>query len=209
MKPPKIDRLTELNLAQAVEWLGTKDARLGQVVQKYGGPPLWARTPNFATLVHIILEQQVSLASAKACFDKLQNRLGQVDPKGLLALTDSELLELGFSRQKTRYIRILAQSIVAHQLVLDDMEKQTDETVFTTLTALTGIGPWTANIFLLMGLGRPDIWPGGDLALVIALQELFGLSRRPDAQQFNEIGEGFRPYRSVAARILWHYYLSR
>lgn len=201
--------LTEQTLGQAVTILCAQDIQLRSVVDTFGIPPLWAREPGFATLVYIILEQQVSLASARACFDKLGQRLGHVEPSAFLDLSDAELLNIGFSRQKTRYARILAEALVQGQLDLHALHTAPDEMIFERLTSLTGIGSWTANIYLLMALGRPDIWPSGDLALVAALKELYGLDQRPDQEQFLRMGENWRPYRAVAARILWHYYLSR
>ncbi len=178
-------------------------------MDQFGVPPLWSREPGFPTLIHIILEQQVSLASAKACFDKLNTVLGETKPASFLGLSDEALLGIGFSRQKTRYARILAGSILDQSLKLEEMVNLSDKEVYSRLTALTGIGPWTANIYLLMALGRPDIWPAGDLALEVALQNLLGLDHRPKGDEFQEIAEGWRPHRAVAARILWHYYLSQ
>ena len=154
MKP-----LNENSLLIVVNQLCDSDARLASVVAQFGPPPLWARKPGFATLVHIILEQQVSLASAKACFDKLNLRLTELNPINFLTLGDEELLRIGFSRQKARYTRILARAVLEDSIDLIELGDQTDDEVFSRLTALTGIGPWTANIYLLMALGRPDIWP--------------------------------------------------
>jgi DNA-3-methyladenine glycosylase II len=199
----------EANLSKVARILCQGDARLQSVVDQYGYPPLWAREPGFPTLIHIILEQQVSLASAKACFDKLNSALVELTPEKFLSLTSEDLLGIGFSRQKTRYSRILAESIIDHTLELESLNHAPDEMVFSQLTSVTGIGAWTANIYLLMALGRPDIWPVGDLALEIALQKLFGLDHRPRAAECQELAAGWRPYRAVAARILWHYYLSK
>jgi len=201
--------LNDRNLPEITEKLCQVDPVLGGVIGQYGIPPLWAREPGFPTLVHIILEQQVSLASAKACFDKLKDALPELTPQTFLSLGDEELLIIGFSRQKTRYARILAQTLVEGELDLDGLPSISDDEVFARLTALTGIGPWTANIYLLMALGRPDIWPTGDLALEVALQDLLSLEDRPRGEVFHQLGERWRPYRAVAARILWHYYLSR
>jgi len=200
--------LNETTLLEAVKILCDQDAHLAGVVNQYGPPPLWSRDPSFPTLVHIILEQQVSLASAKACFDKLRLRLPVLTPTNYLTLSDVELLQIGFSRQKTRYTRILASAITNGSLDLESLNHLPDAEVFSRLTALTGIGPWTANIYLLMALGRPNIWPGGDLALIVALKNLTGLEHRPDRETFVRLGEKWQPYRAVAARILWHYYLS-
>jgi len=200
--------LNEATLSDAVVSLCRIDPKLKFVVDQYGIPPLWAREPGFPTLLHIILEQQVSLASAKACFDKLNAVCPELNPETFLTLSDSALLKIGFSRQKTRYSRILATAISDASLNIEGLSYATDEVVFSQLTALTGIGPWTANIYLLMALGRPDIWPGGDLALEVAIQKLYSLDHRPSGEEFQKAGEAWRPYRAVAARILWHYYLS-
>ena len=209
MNMNKIVMLNEANLSTAADKLGQVDANLKSVVDRFGLPPLWARDPGFPTLIHIILEQQVSLASAQACFDKLNTVLVELTPESFLTLDDAALLRIGYSRQKTRYSRILAQAIQTGSLDIDVLIHHTDQEVFSKLTALTGIGPWTANIYLLMALGRPDIWPGGDLALEVALQNLLGLDHRPRGEEFQELAEAWRPHRAVAARILWHYYLSR
>lgn len=209
LEKPEIKPLTKKTLEDAVLYLTARDARLHSVIDAFGMPPLWAREPGFATLVHIILEQQVSLASAKACFDTLRARIGMIEPDSFLDLSDAELLQVGFSRQKTRYCRILAEAVQAGHLDLDGLVSLSDEVVHDQLTALTGIGSWTANIYLLMALGRPDIWPSGDLALVVAIKELYGLESRPSPEVFRDLGERWRPYRAVAARILWHYYLSK
>ncbi len=204
-----IYQLNESNIESAVKCLCDTDDTLKSVVNRYGSPPLWERKAGFPTLVHIILEQQVSLASALACFHKLKAKLGVLTPDSFLTLSDRELLDIGYSRQKSRYTRILAEAITGDSLDLEKMNRGSDDDVFETLTSLTGIGPWTANIYLLMALGRPDIWPGGDLALEVALKNLYGLDHRPKHIEFDKMGEPWRPYRAVAARILWHYYLSR
>lgn len=201
--------LDEKNFSLAIQSLCEADPLLRAVVDGHGQPPLWAREPGFPTLVQIILEQQVSLASAKACFDKLKSALPVLTPDNFLTLKDEHLLQIGFSRQKSRYSRILAQAIVDGELDIDGLSTMPDDEVFARLTALTGIGPWTANIYLLMALSRPDIWPQGDLALEVALKDMLNLEERPKGEVFQQVGEGWRPYRAVAARILWHYYLSR
>jgi len=183
------------------------DPVLGRVFKAYGVPPLWDRPPGFETLLQIILEQQVSLASAKACFDKLSMRLKRVTPKKLLTLDDSELRQLGFSRQKTDYARHLAGAVVNKSINLDDLSSRQDHEVKSELMNLKGIGEWTSDIYLLIALLRPDVMPKGDVALHTAWHRLSG-EPRPTAEEFLEIAERWRPYRSVAARMLWHYYLS-
>jgi len=204
-----IEKLDQASLQDAVTALCDRDELIRSVVNRFGTPHLWDREPGFPTLIHIILEQQVSLSSAQACFDKLKASLEDLNPESLLTLDDATLLQIGFSRQKTRYTRILANEIKSGYLDLNTLKHASDDDVFSTLTSLTGIGAWTANIYLLMALGRADIWPSGDLALEVALQKLLGLDHRPRGEEFQRLGERWRPYRAVAARVLWHYYLSK
>ena len=199
--------LTTESLAQAAATLAAADPDLGRIYAELGPPPLWARPPGFPTLVWIILEQQVSLASARAAFNKLQGALGQVTPEAFLSLDDAELKVAGFSRQKAGYCRGLARAILDGELDLDSLEALDDDAARVRLVRVKGIGVWTANIYLLMCLLRPDIWPPGDLALAAALQELKGLPARPDSAELARLAEPWRPWRAAAARLLWAYYL--
>ncbi len=200
--------LTERDLVHASETLADRDADLAQVLNRIGPPPLWNREPGFPTLVHIILEQQVSLASAKAAFDKLVARVAPLEPSSFLSLDDLELKVIGFSGQKKRYSRELAHAVLGGSLDLGGMASLADDQVRVELTKVTGIGRWTADIYLLMALGRPDVWPRGDLALHKSVQNLKGFESHPTPFEFEEIGEPWRPWRSVAARILWNHYLN-
>lgn len=200
--------LTPATLRDACDELAARDTRLAGIIARHGYPPLWDRKPGFATLVHIILEQQVSLASALAAFKKLKAHIGVVTPARFLALDDAALLAAGFSRQKARYCRLLAEAIERREFVPSALAAMSDDSARTALTALTGIGNWTADIYLLMVLCRPDIWPRGDLALWIAAQEVLDLPARPTPDEFDALGEPWRPYRAAAARLLWHHYLS-
>ena len=193
-------------MAAACQKLATTDKHLAKVYEKYGVPPLWDRPPGFATLLQIILEQQVSLASAKACYDKLELYLGQVSPEALLSLTDAELKTVGFSRQKTAYARHLSESILKNHIDLDSLHQLPDADVKTELIKLKGIGEWTSDIYLLMALLRPDVMPKGDIALHSAWHRISG-EPRPDSQSFVEMAVKWSPHRSAAARLLWHFYL--
>jgi DNA-3-methyladenine glycosylase II len=199
--------LTPQTLRDACDALTAREPKLAGIVARHGYPPLWDRKPGFATLVHIILEQQVSLASALAAFNKLKARIGVITPARFLALDDADLLAAGFSRQKARYCRLLAEAIQRRDFVPARLATMSDDDARAALTALTGIGNWTADIYLLMVLCRPDIWPRGDLALWIAAQEVLGLPARPTPDEFDALGEPYRPYRAAAARLLWHHYL--
>jgi DNA-3-methyladenine glycosylase II len=201
--------LDEATLRRAAQALGARDRRLGDVLRRYGPPPLWAREPGFATLVLLILEQQVSLASARAAFDRLLAMTGDpVTPAALLELTDADLLACGFSRQKTRYARAAATAIDDGSLELGALARLDDADVDAALTALPGIGPWTATIYRLMVLLRPDAWPIHDIALAQAYADIHGLHARPRPDEMDALAEAWRPWRAVAARMLWHQYLS-
>ncbi len=200
--------LTESRLLAAVDDLAAADPALDAVVERFGPPPLWAREPGFPTLVHLILEQQVSLASAQAAFDRLRTAADPLTPETMLRLDDAQLLAVGFSRQKARYARALATAVDDGSLDIGGLAELDDDEVDAALTALPGIGPWTSTIYRLMVLLRPDAWPVHDIALAQALAELRGLDARPDAEAMLALAEAWRPWRAVAARILWHHYLS-
>lgn len=200
--------LTKRSLAIAAKKLAGATSHFQRVIAAHGLPPLWAREPGFATLIHIILEQQVSLASARAAFNKLESALGEVTPAAFLTLDDARLKAIGFSRQKTRYGRELANAVIAGALDLDALHTLPDDTVRMQLTTVKGIGQWTTDIYLLMALRRRDVFPKGDLALLIAAQRLFELPARPSPTELEAMAEAWRPHRATAARILWHFYLS-
>ena len=200
--------LDEKSLRRAVKTLAARDADLAAIVARFGPPPLWPREPGFATLVHIILEQQVSLASAKAAFDRLQAALVRVEPEAFLTLDDVTLKAIGFSRQKTQYVRSLAGALLEGELDLHGLHEQEDAAIRAALKRLKGIGDWTVDVYLLMALRRPDVWPVGDLGLLVAAQEVKRLPVRPTPAELETLGEPWRPWRAVAARLLWHHYLS-
>ena len=167
---------------------------------------MWAREPSYATLIHLILQQQVSLASAQAAFDKLGAAVGNVTPATLLTLDDDQLRAIGFSGQKAGYARDLARAML-DGFHLDALTDQPDNDVRRELMQHRGIGRWTADIYLIMCLLRPDIWPHGDLALATAVMEVTGASGRRSNDELATLAERWHPYRAVAARILWHHYL--
>lgn len=200
-------KLDDNILQEACNWLSERDEQLAMVVRRHGFPPLWARTPGFSTLVHIILEQQVSLASANAAFQKLRNTLGEVTPEGLLFLKEEQLRALGFSRQKTRYTTALAEAVLNGSFRFDLLETLSDDAVRKSMTVLPGIGIWTADIYLSECLLRPDILPRGDIAMQEAFRELKSLPQRPAHDVLEAQTQHWRPWRSVGSRLLWHHYL--
>ena len=201
-------QLTQRTLALGLQYLSECDADLAQILSKLGPPPMWPREPGFPTLIHIILEQQVSLASALAAFNRLLAAASPLTPQRFLELGDVSLKNIGFSRQKMVYSRYLAESIVQGRLDLEMLSTMDDQTARSALLQLKGIGPWTADIYLLMALRRPDMWPSGDLALAKAVQVVKRLPFRPSPDQLDEIAQLWQPWRAVAARLLWHYYLN-
>jgi DNA-3-methyladenine glycosylase II len=201
--------LDEAAFAEGVRFLADRDEHLAAVVTAYGHPPLWVREPGFPTLVYIILEQQVSLASARAAFGRLKAAANPLTPARFLKLTDIELLRIGFSRQKTLYSRLLAESLARRYFNLRDLHELHDDSARNMLIAFKGIGRWTADIYLMSALRRPDIWPTGDLALATAVQEVKRLRQRPSPERLEALSVPWKPWRAVAARLFWHAYLSK
>lgn len=201
--------LDEVLLTRAVAELVSRDEDLARVVRLYGPPPLWVREPGFPTLLYIILEQQVSLASARALYQRVLSAVRPLTPGRFLKLSEAQLRTLGFSRQKTLYSRLLAKALQERRLLLHKLHELEDHHAREKLTELKGIGVWTADIYLMSALRRTDIWPVGDLALAIAVQEVKGLRKRPTPERLERLSQPWRPWRAVAARIFWHAYLSK
>jgi DNA-3-methyladenine glycosylase II len=200
--------LDDVSFAAAAAELCAADPDLDAIVDLHGLPEFWAREPGLETLVLLILEQQVSLASARAAYDRLETRLGGLSTAGILASTDAELRADGFSRQKARYVRVLSSAIEDGSFDLDVVASLDDEAARAALVTLPGIGPWTAEVYLLSALRRPDTWPVGDIALQEGARRARRLEARPSPDELEAIGEAWRPNRATAARILWHLYLS-
>jgi len=202
--------LTEARLLTAVRELATRDARLARIVDDYGPPPLWARPPGLPTLVRIILEQQVSLASAAALFAKFERHCdGTVTAARVTESGEAGLLSIGFTRQKARYVVGLARQIECGTVALDRIARLPDDAARDALVLIPGVGPWTAGVYLLMALRRPDVWPPGDLGLHKSMAEVRGLKVVPQSEQAAAYARRWSPWRAVAARLLWHAYLSR
>jgi DNA-3-methyladenine glycosylase II len=201
--------LTQKSLALAARELAARDEMLAGIHAAHGDPPLWRRSAGFQTLVHIILEQQVSLKSAKAMLMRLEAAIKPFMPVRFLELGDSYLRGLGVTRQKSAYLLHLSDSIVSGDLSFARLTRMSDEEARLVLTRVKGIGSWSADVYLLMAMRRADIWPAGDLALAVAMQELKGLASRPGPEELERLAEQWRPHRAVAARMLWQYYLGK
>jgi DNA-3-methyladenine glycosylase II len=188
--------------------LALADADLAVIINTYGYPPLWSRPNTFETLVHIILEQQVSLASALSALNKLRERVQEITPARVLLLTDEEFKACYFSRQKTTYTKFLAEAIISGQINLQELEQLPDEIVRAKLIALKGIGNWTADVYLMFVLQHADIFPIGDLAAVNALKRVKLLPKDISKQEMIAVTEQWAPYKTIASMLLWHWYLS-
>lgn len=201
--------LTRATLREGVDDLCRRDPRLAGIVERFGPPPLFARPRGFATLVWIILEQQVSLASAAATYARLEAALGgAVTPEAVRGLGAGGLAAVGFTRQKARYVTGLADRIAAGELDLARLARLDDDAAGGVLLEVPGVGPWTAGVYLLMALRRPDVWPPGDLGLHTSMAEVGCVRAPPSSAAAAAHALRWRPWRAVAARLLWHSYLS-
>jgi len=197
------------NFHSICDHLARDDKHLRSILSRYGYPPIWTRKATFQTLIHIILEQQVSLASARAALDKLKERIGTITPKKLLTLSDEELRACYFSRQKTVYARCLGNAIASKQIVLKTFSDLEDAEIRRQLKAVKGIGDWTVDVYLLFALQRTDIFPLGDLAMVNALKEVKQLPKETKQEDLLKLAERWKPFRSIATMLLWHYYIEK
>ena len=201
---------TAEEIKQHLGVLRRRDKHISLAISVAGLPEPRVIGPGFATLIRTIGNQQVSTAAGLAIWNKLKrNAGGRVTAPGLLKLGESGMRESGFSGQKARYALGLAEAVARRSLNLRALERADDDTVRATLTAYKGVGTWTADIYLMFGMGRPDVWPVGDLALQVAAQMLHGLDEKPSAKDLMAVGEAWRPYRSSAALLLWRYYGAR
>lgn len=188
--------------------LSIRDPDLRKVVERFGLPPLWARRPGYATLVRIILEQQVTLASGAAAYRRLQDAAGEVTPQAVAKTGIARLRRAGLTRQKARYCHAIACAVVDGGLDLGRIARMPDDDARAALIEAPGVGPWTADIYLLMAMRRPDVWPHGDLALASAVMQLKRMRNLPSYERLTRYAERWSPWRAVAARIAWHHYLS-
>ena len=200
--------LDEAMLLRGVDILAMQDPDLGRVVERHGPPPLWPREPGFQTLVRIILEQQVSLRSGEAAYRRLESAAGTIDPRALVRLGETGARAVGVTRQKARYIIGLAATVAEGSLDIAAVAAASDDDARRALLAVPGIGPWTTDVYLLMALRRPDAWPTADIALAASAQFVKRMAARPTFAELDAMAEAWRPWRGVAARVLWHSYLS-
>lgn len=204
----KSRRLTKASLSKGARRLADVDPDLGTVLGRLGEPPMWGREPGFPALIQIILEQQVSLAAARTMYRRLTRHLGAMTPEAVVAIQVSGLRNFGLTRQKAGYCHGLAARVLHGSLDLTSVAHGPDEMGRHVLLGVPGLGPWSVDIYYLMALRRPDVWPQGDLALAVALREVKHLDALPTRDEQQRLASAWAPWRSVAARILWAHYLA-
>jgi DNA-3-methyladenine glycosylase II len=199
---------TAKSIKKAAEALAEREPAFASVIERHGVPEPRKSEPGAHTLLRTIVGQQVSVAAARSMWTKLEAAFGSPpDLARLLAASDEELRAAGMSRQKSGYIRSLAELVMSGQLDLDKLPED-DEEAIALLTQIKGIGRWSAEIYLLFAEGRPDVFPAGDLAVMVELGRLIGLPDKPSEKQLRELAEPWRPYRGAAAVLAWHSYNS-
>ncbi len=205
----EISTFTRDNYLLYCDRLAQKNSRLTSIIEQYGYPAMWEREPDFEGLVTIILEQQVSLASARSVLKKLRKKTAAITPEIIFGLDDIVFQECGFSRQKKRYVKNLADEILNKGLSLKDLVQQPDEAVRKKLIVITGVGSWTCDVFLLLCLNRIDIFPATDLALVTSLKENSIVPQTATKAEIENKAGLYQPCRSILAMILWHAYIKK
>lgn len=199
---------TEADIAEGVEWLIAREPRFRLVIDTHGHPPLRRAEGGLPGLLRIITEQMISLQAADAIWQRLARELAPLDPPAILRRRHATLMKLGLSGAKSRTFHALARAAHKGEFQVESLHQEADDAVIAALVALPGIGPWTADIYVLSCMGRADAWPTGDLALQAAAAHLLGLEKRPDARTMTGLAEAWRPWRAVAARLLWSHYRS-
>lgn len=202
-------RMTRKALAAGAGILARRDSVLAGLLDEFGVPPLWQRTQSLRSLVHIILEQKISLISARAVMQRLDLLCPEFSPSAFLALDTTELRKIGFSAAKVGYCQSVAQAIDSGALNLAGLRHQAESDVHDTLLRVRGVGPWTAGVYIMMAMGRPDAWASGDRALAVSVYESWQLTDIPSYAELDSLAAAWQPWRGVAARVLWHAYLSR
>ena len=196
----------EADIAEAVAHLIALEPRFAEVIAAHGHPPLRRANAALESLLRIITDQLISRQAGIAIWRRIEVRLAPFDPGAIARKREASLMKLGLSGAKARSFKAVATAVADGTLDFATLAKLSDADVLAALTALDGIGPWTADIFLLTAMGRSDAWPAGDLALQVAARHLFDLDTRPNHKQLTQMAEGWRPWRSVAARLLWSHY---
>ena len=205
----KSDILTRQTLKQALQRLSTQDRVMKDLLQTYGLPPMWQRRQDFQTLLHIVLEQKVSLASAAAVLARVQALCPSMTPAEFLHTPEKSLRDAGISERKLSYCQSIAEALVDDHLNLVRLRKLDDDAVIDALVEIRGIGPWSAGVYLLMAMRRADAWASGDRALAVSAMECYALDDVPSYDALDDMAARWSPCRGAAARMLWQAYLCK
>ena len=193
-------------MKQAIDYLSKKDEKLKFIIDNFGHPIIQKRTEGFASMCHIILEQQVSIASAKACFDKIQNLFSEIKPQIILDCKDDELRSCGVSRQKTIYLKDLAAKVISKEIDFETYATKSEEQIRAELITIKGVGNWSIEVYLMFCLQSQDIIPLGDIAIKNTIIELY---THNSIEEMHALSNNWKPFRTMASYILWHYYLKK
>jgi len=193
-------------MQQAINHLVLKDETLKFILDNFGNPIIQKREEGFASMCHIILEQQVSIASAKACFIKIENLLGKITPKTILNTTDEQLRSCGVSRQKTIYLKDLAQKVITKEIDFKSFATKSEEQIRAELITIKGVGNWSIEVYLMFCLQSQDIIPLGDIAIKNTLKELY---KCQTLEEMQVLSDNWKPFRTFASFTIWHYYLKK
>ncbi len=193
-------------MQHAIDYLVDKDQTLKDIIASYGHPIIQKRDEGFASMCHIILEQQVSIASAKACYEKIRNHFGTITPEIILNCNDEELRNCGVSRQKTIYLKGLASKVLSNEIDFSSFPNKSEEQIRSELVKIKGVGNWSIEVYLMFCLQSQDIIPLGDIAIKNTIIELYAHN---SAEEMQALSHHWKPYRTMASYILWHYYLEK
>lgn len=191
-------------MEQAIAFLSSRDKTLKYILDYFGNPIIQKRAEGFASMCHIILEQQVSIASAKACYEKIERYLGTISPDNILKSSDEELRNCGVSRQKIIYLKDLASKVINNEINFDSFSTKTEEQIRTELITIKGLGNWSVEVYLMFCLQLADVIPLGDIAIKNTLKELYDCQ---SVEEMRLLSDNWRPYRTFASYVIWHYYL--
>lgn len=190
----------------AIEYLSLKDEKLKSIVEEHGNPIIQKREEGFASMCHIILDQQVSIASAKACYDKIQNLFGTITPEIIFNCNDEALRSCGVSRQKTLYLKDLATKVLSNEIDFSSFLSKSEIQIRAELITIKGVGNWSIEVYLMFCLQSQDIIPLGDIAIKNTIIELYAHN---STEEMQALSHNWKPYRTMASYILWHYYLKK
>ena len=198
--------MNEEIIKQGLDAIATNDKDVAKALEQLGYPPPRLRPPGFETFFSIVISQQLSTQSAAAIMGRARELLPELNAKTVLGLADGELRNIGLSRQKVSYVEGLSQAVIAGKFKPENLQQMDDNSAIKEIIALKGFGPWSAEIYLMFSLQRQDIFPSGDLALLVSLQKLKGLKAKPAPEEAKKIIAHWSPWRTVGSLFLWHYY---